>query len=117
MKITKRGTNIVIQSSVKFNGGGEVIIYGGVEIGHEAWIETHTHDFHSPEKWQNKPEIVGMLTIESNVYVGARAMVLFGCKKIAEGVVIGAGSIVTRFIDEHYTIWAGNPAKKIGERK
>ena len=38
------------------------------------------------------------------------------CNYIANGVIIGIGSVVTKPITEKFSIWAGNPAKKIGHR-
>lgn len=48
--------------------------------------------------------------IEANVYVGSNVSVL--PVRIGSHVVIGAGSVVTRDIDEP-GIYAGNPARKI----
>ncbi len=53
-------------------------------------------------------------TIGSDVWIGDRAIIKAGVK-IADGVVIGMGSVVTKDI-EPYEIWAGNPAKFIRKR-
>ena len=44
------------------------------------------------------------------------SIILPKCEYIANGVVIGAGSVVTKSIYEEFTIWAGNPARKIKKR-
>lgn len=44
------------------------------------------------------------------------SIILPQCQMIAKGVVVGAGSVVTKSIDEEYSIWAGNPARKVGMR-
>ena len=44
------------------------------------------------------------------------ATILPQCQKIARGVVVGAGAVVSKNIDEQYSIWAGNPARKVGMR-
>jgi acetyltransferase-like isoleucine patch superfamily enzyme len=54
------------------------------------------------------------ITIEDDVWVGARAIILNGVK-IGRGSVVAAGSIVTRDV-EPYSIVAGVPAKKIKMR-
>lgn len=53
--------------------------------------------------------------IGHEVWIGADAIILPGCQRIGNGAVIGAGSIVTRDIDD-FSIVAGNPARVIGER-
>lgn len=53
-------------------------------------------------------------TIGNDVWIGARATILPGVS-IADGAVIGAGSIVTKNVGP-YEIWAGNPARLIRKR-
>ena len=50
------------------------------------------------------------LTIEDDVWIGARVTILKGCKKIGKGSVIGAGSVVTHDVPQ-YSVVAGNPEK------
>lgn len=52
--------------------------------------------------------------IGHDVWIGLGSIVLSGVC-IGEGSVIAAGSVVTRNVEE-YSIYAGNPAKKIRER-
>ena len=56
------------------------------------------------------------LHICSDVWIGARSIVLPGCKRIGKGVIIGAGSVVTKDIPD-YAIVGGNPAKVIKSRR
>lgn len=51
--------------------------------------------------------------IQSNVFVGARAVILPGVT-IHEWAVVGAGAVVTRDVPK-YAIVAGNPARQIGD--
>ncbi|WNJ97664.1 acyltransferase [Vibrio ruber] len=57
----------------------------------------------NPDNW-------GRTVIANNVTIGSNATVL--PVRICEGVVIGAGSVVTKDITEK-GIYAGNPAKKL----
>ncbi len=60
------------------------------------------------------PDTSGQIVIDDYAWLGEGATVLQGVT-IGEGAVIGAGSVVTKGIPP-YTVWAGNPAKKIGDR-
>ena len=61
------------------------------------------------------PGIVNPDTIiENDVWIGMGCYIKAGVK-IYTGAVVGMGSVVTKDIPP-YEIWAGNPAKKIGER-
>lgn len=53
-------------------------------------------------------------SIGSDVWIGNRVMIKAGVT-IADGAVVGMGSIVTKDIGA-YEIWAGNPAKMIRKR-
>jgi len=53
-------------------------------------------------------------TIGNDVWLGTRVTVLGGVT-IADGAVIGAGSVVTKDVGP-YEIWAGNPARFIRKR-
>ena len=54
------------------------------------------------------------IRVGHDVWIGDRAMILPGVT-IGDGAVIGGVSVVTKSV-EPYSIWAGNPARKIGER-
>lgn len=54
------------------------------------------------------------IEIENDVWIGFGAIILSGVK-IGTGSIIAAGSVVTKDV-EPYSIYAGNPAKKIQNR-
>lgn len=54
------------------------------------------------------------IIIEDDVWVGLGAIILSGVK-IGTGSIIAAGSVVTRNV-EPYSVYGGNPAKKITTR-
>ena len=63
---------------------------------------------------RNEFEIFSKTTIGNDVWIGNGAMIRAGVN-IADGAVIGMGSIVTKDIGP-YEIWGGNPAKFIRKR-
>ena len=82
-----------------------------VTIAYEAIIWTLHHDMNSPTfKAVGEPVVIG-----DRVWICSRAIILPGVK-IGEGAVVASGAVVTRDV-EPYTIVAGIPAKKIGERE
>ena len=56
------------------------------------------------------------LHIAGDVWIGARVIILPGCKRIGHGAVIGAGSVVTKDVP-NWAIIGGNPAQIIRYRK
>jgi acetyltransferase-like isoleucine patch superfamily enzyme len=55
------------------------------------------------------------LRIGHDVWLGARAIVLPGCREIGDGAVVAAGAHVTKDVPP-YTIVGGNPARLIRKR-
>lgn len=55
------------------------------------------------------------LEIEHDVWIGANSIITPRCRTIGLGAVVGAGSVVTKDVAA-FTIVAGSPARKIGER-
>jgi len=117
-----RGLRLFCLGGVKVGRGtiinGECWIDGrcGVEIGSSVSIsigsrlltlghETNSSNF-SP---QGAPII-----IEDYAWVGAFATIIPGVR-LGKGSVVGAGAVVTKDVPE-FTVVAGNPARKIGER-
>lgn len=55
------------------------------------------------------------LSIGNDVWIGSRTTILPGCKRIGDGAIIGANSVVTKDVDD-FAIVAGNPAKEFRRR-
>jgi len=105
------GRRNVINFGCLFDGRQYGIHTGDdVSIGPEATILTLGHDPQSPAFGLKGGEV----TIGNHVWIGYRAIVLPGLS-IGDGVVVGAGAVVTRDVAP-FSIVAGNPARKIGER-
>lgn len=94
----KVGDYLMMGEDILFQGGKHNIENTDIPMGHQG----------SAGKTQ--------LTIENDVWIGARVIVLPGCKHIGKGVIIGAGAVVTKDIPD-YAIVGGNPARVIRFRK
>lgn len=103
--------------------GATIAVNSIVEIGDYVFIahEVVIADQH----WPVPPGLGGMdrteeaeenrapsVVIGSNVWVGARAILLRGCE-LGEGAIVGAGAVVD-FRVPSYAIVAGNPAGVVG---
>ncbi len=101
----------------QINGEGRVKIGRGVGIGNLVQILTCEH-----ETSRNEPISFGELVkkqviIEDGANIGIGSIILPGVV-IEEGAQIGAGSVVTKeTVIQKHEMWAGNPAKKFGNRK
>jgi len=94
---------------------------GGLEIGDDTWISqnvfvfSHTHQVTSRKLKAEQPIIYTPIKIGKDCWIASNVTILPSVGEIGDGAIIGAGSIVTKKV-EPYSIVAGNPAKKIGER-
>ncbi len=105
------GARNVINLGSLFDGRKFSIRTGDdVSIGPEAAILNLGHDPQSPVFADRGGDVI----IGHHVWIGFRAVILPGVK-IGDGAVVAASSVVTKDVDA-YTIVAGNPARKIGER-
>lgn len=127
------GKNVIIYSGAEIRSPNKLAIGKGsiighysvldarnfIEIGenvnfsHGVWLWTEQHNHNSPDFSTESPKNK-KITICDRVWLGPRVIVLPGCT-IGEGAVVGAGSVVTKDV-EPFSINAGIPAKKIGER-
>jgi len=96
---------------------------GGLEFGNHVTISSGvhilTHDHHFElSNWRDLDEITpdDPTIIDDYVFIGINAIIMPSCKYVGKHSVIGAGSVVTRDIPP-YQIWAGNPARHIGDVK
>ena len=104
-----------ISNGVFIDLTGNVTIGANSEIAENVRIYTHKH--HWVGRGLRKDNNVidfWSISIGNDAFIGANS-ILIGARIIGDGAIIGAGSIVTRDVPP-YEVWAGNPAKKIGER-
>lgn len=105
------GANTHINQSCFLDGRGEITIKDNVSISHYVKICTGSHSSNSPTFEEAHGEII----IEEYAWIGIGAIILKNVI-LGEGCIVAAGSVVTNNVAP-YTIVAGSPAKKIGNRK
>lgn len=125
------GTNCYIESKDKFEIGDNcwigdnffakanagIVIGSGTIIarGCEIWTCNHNYDSNDLEAIPyDKRMIKKAVTIGENCWIGSRVTIIPGVK-IGEGVVVGAGSVITKDIPD-YAVIGGNPARVLKYR-
>ena len=84
-------------------------------ISYNVHIRTSTHNYKNKTKLiREQGNVEYNIVIQDDCWIGFGAQIMPGIT-IAEGCVIGAGSIVTKNT-EPYSVYVGIPARKISER-
>lgn len=92
-----------------------------IEIGDDCLIAPFVylvdsdHQIARGTKINLQPNETAPIKIGNDVWIASNVTVLKGVK-ISDGVIVAANSLVNESIPP-YEIWAGTPARKIGERK
>jgi acetyltransferase-like isoleucine patch superfamily enzyme len=112
-------------SKVKIGTGTHIghfcYVSGEVEIGDWTIIAPNVYIWASEHEISPDKEIClqsinyGKIKIGNDVWIGAKSIITNGIT-IHDHAVIAAGAVVTHDVPE-YEIWAGVPAKKIGDRR
>ncbi len=120
----KIGDNVFVWHYTILDGTGGLEIDEGSQVG--AWVGIFTHSSHIAIRiygnhYQDVPENekkgypINSVKIGKYVFVGASSMILPGVT-IGNGVLVTAGSIVTKNIND-FEIVSGNPAEVIGDTR
>jgi len=112
------------EANICISGGCLIDITGNVSIGEwcmigagtQIWTHDHYHKGRKPLLLLQKELGVKVQDkiIGKDVWLHS-CIVLSQVTVIPDGVVVGAGSVLTKIPGE-YEVWAGSPAVKIGER-
>lgn len=112
------GENSVINSGVVIYSGNGVIIGKNVLIAANCTLAPVNHEYRSKDieiKDQRFLKSKGGIVIGDDVWIGSNTVVLDGAK-IGKGCVVGASSLVREALED-YGVYAGNPLRKVGERR
>lgn len=111
--------NLELGDDVSINHGCFISAQGGLKIGdfvavgHNTSILTTEHTYSDPSTpIKHQPVETRPVSIGNNVWIGANVTILGGVS-IADNTVVAAGAVVTRNIEQEFTIVGGVPAKFI----
>ena len=107
----KIGEDTIIGDHAFLDGRDNLEIGNHVDIASQVIIYNSQHKVNSSDFGAS----YGKVKIEDCVFIGPRVIILPGVT-IGKGAVIAAGAVVTKNVPP-FTIFAGVPAVKIGERK
>lgn len=115
--ISSSGSRIIIGNNVGISGSTinaatTITIGDNVMIGSGCLItDTDSHPLHWKDRLEERNEMImrSPITIENDVFIGARSIILKGVT-IGKGAVVGAGSVVSKDVPP-FAIVCGNPAK------
>ncbi len=97
---------------------GNVTMGAFSRIAHRVIIHTHIHRAFGRRQldWMDGDVERTSLHISDGVFVGEAATILPQVSLIGTGAVVGAAAVLTKNVPD-WEIWAGNPAKRIGQRQ
>jgi galactoside O-acetyltransferase len=109
------GNDCAVNTNVQIGGAsGRIIIGDYVMIAANVVLRAANHGRSRRIPMMRQAPIPGEIRIEDDVWIGSNAVVTADVT-VARGTIVGAGAVVTRST-EPYSIVAGVPARKIGER-
>lgn len=99
-----------------FIGGGRITLGRRLRMGPQCMFITNDHDIPPPFRtFDQAPATSRAITVEDDVFLGARTIVLPGVR-IGRGAAVGAGSVVTRDLPAG-AVAAGVPARVLRIRQ
>jgi len=107
----------VLDERCRLVAQASITVEAGARLGSECVLVDADPAFDDPERpvveqgWQD----VGPVEIGRNSWIGMGSIVLPGVR-IGEGCVVGAGSVVTRDLED-FSVAVGNPARAIRSRR
>lgn len=127
---SRNGARFVIGKNTSINGGTNISLAEGLEIGSNVLISYDCmimdHNGHSldpnirkkdlPDLLEERPKDwssvkISPIRIEDYAWIGARSIILKGVT-IGQGAIVAAGSVVSKNVSP-YTVVAGNPAREV----
>ena len=101
-----------INEGVFLHARNHIYLGDKVTLSHRASLITESYDISTFENYTEKKHSGKAIHIGDNVWICANVIILPGVK-IANNIIVGAGSVVTTDLNDEGYIYAGNPVKKI----
>ena len=121
-KLLCYGGDIIIGNDVSINPFCILYGHGGLTIGNNVRIANSSIFIPSNHNFKNidipiwhQGETSKGIVLEDDIWIGSNVKVLDNVH-ISKGIVVGAGSVVTKSLDKEYGVYAGIPAKFIKYR-
>ena len=109
------GDNVSIHPMTYIEACGYVEIGNDVSIAEGVTIMSVNHQFSNLEiPIKDQPVLCGKITIEDNVWLGAKSTILYG-RTIKKGSIVGANCLVTKDVQENEIV-GGVPNRLIKKR-
>lgn len=110
------GNNVSVNPFCILYGHGGLTIGNNVRIANSSIFIPSNHNFDRTDIpiWHQGETSKGIV-LEDDIWIGSNVKVLDNVK-ISKGIIVGAGSVVTKSLDKEYGIYAGVPAKFIKYR-
>jgi len=108
------GKDVLINTNTYIYGRGGVSIGDKTLISPGCSIVSGDHDITAGTYILDNPCHTKEIFIDRNCWVGANCVIVGGVH-LAEGTVVGAGSVVTRSTEPH-GVYVGSPARRIRDR-
>ncbi|MDA8874575.1 acetyltransferase [Winogradskyella sp.] len=89
--------------------GNNVVLWSGNHIGHHGEIKNHVF-------FTSHVVLSGHCIVESNCFFGVNATIR-DYTRLSKGTLIAMGASLTKQTTEEWSVYTGNPAKKLGEKK
>lgn len=105
------GDNCLVGDDATLYNPARITLGNYATVSQTAYLCSASHDYEDP----NFPLVAREIVVHDHAWVCARSSVLLGVT-VGQGAVLGLGSVATRSL-EPWSVYAGNPAKRIKARK
>lgn len=109
----KIGNNTHFFSTVKIGEPYLVTIGSNSTVAGNVCLLTHDASIGTQVNRERYSDLCGRISIGNNCFIGYGSIIMYGVH-IPDNVIVAAGSVVTKSINESGIIVGGNPARVIG---